>query len=117
MPKTTKNATDAKFSKNNSMEIVDRNQYSWLDLPHCHNYGVPSPPDDFVQQTTCAVPLFKQLVGAQIDGVSVNSSSLLQRQYDDDFGGVDPASDIHTDSHLLADSLMRRSLDDKIISN
>ena len=99
------------------MEIVDRNQYSWLDLPHCHNYGVPSPPDDFVQQTTCAVPLFKQLVGAQIDGVSVNSSSLLQRQYDDDFGVVDPASDIHTDSHLLADSLMRRSLDDKIISN
>lgn len=117
MPKTTKNATDAKFAKINSMEIVNRDEYPWLDLPRCHNYGVPSPPDDFVEQTTCAVPLFKQLVGAQIDGVSVNNSSLLQRQYDEEFGVVDPASDIHTDSHILADALMRRSLDDKIINN
>ena len=55
-----------------------------------------------------AVSLGKMLHSYQIDGVSLNSTTLLSRQYDDDYGSVDPASDIHTDPHLLMDALMRR---------
>lgn len=54
-----------------------------------------------------AEPLGRVLVGQQVDGVSLNNGSLLNRQYDDEFGKVDPASDIHTDPHLLQDALMR----------
>lgn len=54
-----------------------------------------------------AVPLGRQLVGQQLDGVNLSNGSLLNRQYDDEFGKVDPASDIHTDHHLLQDALMR----------
>lgn len=54
-----------------------------------------------------AEPLGRVLVGQQVDGVSLNNGSLLNRQYDDEFGKVDPASDIHTDPHLLHDALMR----------
>lgn len=54
-----------------------------------------------------AVPLGRQLVGQQLDGVNLSNGSLLSRQYDDEFGKVDPASDIHTDHHLLQDALMR----------
>ena len=54
-----------------------------------------------------AVPLGRQLVGQQLDGVNLNNGSLLNRQFDDEFGVVDPACDIHTDTHLLQDSLMR----------
>ncbi len=54
-----------------------------------------------------AVPLGRQLVGQQLDGVNLSNGSLLNRQYDDEFGVVDPASDIHTDHHMLQDALMR----------
>lgn len=54
-----------------------------------------------------AVPLGRQLVGQQLDGVNLNNGSLLNRQYDDEFGIVDPACDIHTDTHMLQDALMR----------
>lgn len=54
-----------------------------------------------------AVPLGRQLVGQQLDGVNLANGSLLNRQYDNEFGNVDPASDIHTDQHLLQDALMR----------
>lgn len=54
-----------------------------------------------------AEPLGRVLVGQQVDGVSLNNGSLLNRQYDEEFGKVDPACDIHTDSHLLQDALMR----------
>lgn len=54
-----------------------------------------------------AVPLGRQLVGQQLDGVNLSNGSLLNRQYDDEFGVVDPASDIHTDHHVLQDAMMR----------
>ena len=54
-----------------------------------------------------AVPLGRQLVGQQLDGVNLNNGSLLNRQFDDEFGVVDPACDIHTDTHMLQDALMR----------
>lgn len=57
--------------------------------------------------TFFAEPLGRQLVGQQVDGVNLNNASLLSRQYDDEFGVVDPASDIHTDALLLQDALMR----------
>lgn len=59
------------------------------------------------KMTRFAEPLGRTLVGQQIDGVNLNPGSLLSRQYDDEFGKVDPAADIHTDSHLLQDALMR----------
>lgn len=55
-----------------------------------------------------AVSLGKMLHSFQVDGVSLNNTTLLSRQYDDEYGLVDPASDIHTDPHLLMDALMRR---------
>lgn len=42
-----------------------------------------------------------------IDGVRSNAARLLQNQYDDAFGAVDPLSNIHTDRFELADALMR----------
>lgn len=113
MPKTPKSVIEAKSRRNNS--FVDTSAYPFLDLPHSHFRGCADGPDVDVQQFT-AVPLHKSLVGAQIDGVSLDHSTLLQRQYDDEFGVVDPASDIHTDPHLLQDALMRRELDNKIAS-
>lgn len=59
------------------------------------------------KMTRFAEPLGRTLVGQQVDGVNLNTGSLLSRQYDDEFGRVDPASDIHTDPHLLQDALMR----------
>lgn len=59
------------------------------------------------RMTQFAEPLGRTLVGQQVDGVNLNPGSLLSRQYDDEFGKVDPASDIHTDPHLLQDALMR----------
>lgn len=59
------------------------------------------------KMTRFAEPLGRTLVGQQIDGVNLNPGSLLSRQYDDEFGRVDPAADIHTDPHLLQDALMR----------
>lgn len=113
MPKTSKSASNAKFLENNS--LFNREVFPFLDIPHSHFRGCPNPPDVDIQEFT-AVPLHKQLVGAQIDGVSLDNATLLQRQYDDEFGVIDPASDIHTDPHLLTDALMRRERDNKIAS-
>lgn len=52
----------------------------------------------------------KMLHSFSVDGVSTAGNSLLSRQYDDAKGAVDPASDIHTDPHLLRDALMRRHM-------
>lgn len=52
----------------------------------------------------------KMLHSFSVDGVSTAGSSLLSRQYDEAKGPVDPASDIHTDPHLLRDALMRRHM-------
>lgn len=79
----------------------------YLDLPRIVRPSVCPERNEPEKLTFCAIPLSKQLVGAQLDGVSLNNSSLLQRQYDEEFGVVDPASDIHTDAHLLQDALMR----------
>lgn len=52
----------------------------------------------------------KMLHSFSVDGVAINGSTLLHRQYDESKGAVDPASDIHTDPHLLQDALMRRKM-------
>lgn len=113
MPKVSKSASNAKSRKNNS--LFNREAFPFIDMPHSHFRGCPNAPDVDTQEFT-AVPLHKQLVGAQVDGVSLDNATLLQRQYDDEFGVVDPASDIHTDPHMLQDALMRRELDSKIAS-
>ena len=113
MPKVSKSALNAKSAKNNS--LFNREAFPFIDMPHSHFRGCPNAPDVDTQEFT-AVPLHKQLVGAQIDGVSLNNTTLLQREYDDEFGVVDPASDIHTDPHMLQDALMRRELNNKIAS-
>lgn len=43
----------------------------------------------------------------QVDGVDGSTSSLLSQQFDEAFGEVDPASDIHTERNLFRDQLMR----------
>ena len=75
-----------------------------VDLEDDHNPRLDPP----------AVPLHKMLVSMQIDGISIENAPLLQRQYDEEFGDVDPASDIHTDVHLLQDALMRKARDNKV---
>lgn len=62
---------------------------------------------EVARMTRFAEPLGRTLVGQQVDGVNLNPGSLLSRQYDDEFGKVDPSSDIHTDPHLLQDAMMR----------
>lgn len=52
----------------------------------------------------------------QLDGVDGSTHQLFKGQYDDAFGSFDPASDIHTDRHLLQDALMRRAYNDKMSS-
>ena len=82
---------------------------NYLDLPRIQRKSLCPDRNEPEKLTFSAVPLSKQLVGAQLDGVSINSSSLLQRQYDESFGEIDPASDIHTDVHLLQDALIRNT--------
>lgn len=65
-------------------------------------------PTDVVERP--ARGLGKILASDMADGVKLNSGSLLHGQHDEKFGVVDPASDIHTDKHLLADALLRRDI-------
>lgn len=63
-----------------------------------------------IRQERSARSIGKMLRSCEVDGVSLNNTTLLQRQYDDSRGYVDPASDIHTDKHLLMDALMRKRM-------
>jgi hypothetical protein len=111
MPKVKKSASETKNAEiNYPRPLVNSSLYPFFDCPRSRVRGCPSEPVTNKLQPS-AVPLFKQLVGAQRDGVSVDSASLLQRQYDDEFGVVDPASDIHSDPHLLQDALIRRTME------
>lgn len=85
-----------------------------LDLPKMRPTGGLATDDSKPKMEQFATPLYKMLVSAQLDGVSIESSSLLQRQYDEEFGVVDPASDIHTDVHLFSDALIRQAHANKV---
>lgn len=90
---------------NKKTNIANINPLCGLPIMCNRSTSVSRPPVD--KMTQFAEPLGRTLVGQQIDGVNLNPGSLLSRQYDDEFGRVDPASDIHTDPHLLQDALMR----------
>ncbi|MBR4870612.1 MAG: hypothetical protein IKU96_00410 [Alistipes sp.] len=45
----------------------------------------------------------------QVDGVDGALNTLFKGQYDETFGNIDPATDIHTDPHLLSDRIMREA--------
>lgn len=53
----------------------------------------------------------------QLDGVDGSTHQLFKGQYDDAFGTLDPASDIHTDRHLLQDALMKKAYEAKMTSD
>lgn len=72
------------------------------------NNRVPVGRDCSEVQPRPACTMGRKLHNAMVDGVRLGASSLLAGQFDDRFGEIDPASDIHTDKHLLADALMRR---------
>lgn len=72
------------------------------------NHRVPVGRDCLDVQPRPACTMGRKLHNAMVDGVRLGASSLLAGQFDDRFGEIDPASDIHTDKHLLADALMRR---------
>lgn len=95
-------------------KIVNEDFARRMSLPFYSAKAVALEDDHNPRLDPPATPLHKMLVSAQIDGVSIENAPLLQRQYDDEFGQVDPASDIHTDVHLLQDSLMRQARDNKV---
>ena len=85
----------------------------YYDLPTCKSAISP-----IREQSKClekpAIPLGKMIVSAQIDGSSLNNTTLLSRQYDDAFGSVDPLSDIHTDPDLFRSEMIRTSYNTKM---
>lgn len=50
----------------------------------------------------------------QLDGVDGSTHQLFKGQFDEQFGDVDPASNIHVDRHLLQDALMRSAYSEKM---
>ena len=52
----------------------------------------------------------------QTDGVDGSTNQLFRGQFDDAFGIIDPACDIHTDRHILQDALLRKSYETKMSS-
>lgn len=45
----------------------------------------------------------------QLDGVDGSTHQLFKGQFDEKFGVVDPASNIHVDRHVLQDALIQRA--------
>lgn len=95
-------------------KIVNEDFARQMSLPIYSPKAVDVEDDHNPRLDPPAVPLHKMLVSAQIDGVSIENAPLLQRQYDEEFGQVDPASDIHTDVHVLQDALMRQARNNKV---
>ncbi len=61
-------------------------------------------------------PIGRLLALQQVDGIDGSISNLCKGQFDDAFGAVDPASDIHTDPNMFRDDLMRAGYD-KVMPN
>lgn len=53
----------------------------------------------------------------QLEGVDGSTHQLFKGQYDDAFGSLDPATDIHIDRHLLQDALMKQAYDAKMTTD
>lgn len=80
---------------------------------------IASAPSDRIIQSRPARRIGKMLAMQQMDGVDGTINNLFKGQFDDAFGDVDPASDIHTDPHIFQDQLMQAGLakmDDKPVS-
>ena len=78
-------------------------------FPRCFR-GVPTPSVDrtFPEPITRpGRPIGRLLALQQLDGVDGTTHNLIKSQYDESFGVVDPASDIHTDPMEFRDKLMR----------
>ena len=56
------------------------------------------------------------LANDQTDSINPMSQNLFKGQYDEKFGDIDPACDIHTDKHDLADALLRRGYSEKQVT-
>ncbi len=78
-------------------------------VPRCFR-GAPTPNVDrtFPEPITRpGQPIGRLLALQQLDGVDGTTHNLIKSQYDESFGVVDPASDIHTDPMEFRDTLMR----------
>lgn len=67
------------------MNTLNEQLRKLLDLPLMRPTGGLATDDSNPQMEQFANPLYKMLVSAQLDGVSIENSSLLQRQYDEEF--------------------------------
>lgn len=79
------------------------------NVPRCFR-GAPTPNVDrtFPEPITRpGHPIGRLLALQQLDGVDGTTHNLIKSQYDESFGAVDPASDIHTDPMEFRDKLMR----------
>ena len=98
MKKDKKNATNVVVKKNSSNHV-----------PRCWR-GAPTPSVNrsFPQKIARpGNPIGRLLALQQLDGVDGTTHNLIRGQYDDAYGNVDPASDIHTDPMEFRDTLMR----------
>lgn len=50
----------------------------------------------------------------QLDGVDGLVNNLFKGQYDDEFGVVDPATNVHSDKHIFQDALLRNGYESKM---
>ena len=61
-------------------------------------------------------PIGRLLALQQVDGIDGSISNLCKGQFDEAYGDVDPASDIHTDPNMFRDDLMRAGYE-KVMPN
>lgn len=98
MNKTKKDATNVAVKKNTTNHV-----------PRCFR-GAPTPTvkDKFPERIERpGQPIGRLLALQQLDGVDGTTHNLIKGQYDDAYGDVDPACDIHTDPMEFRDNLMR----------
>lgn len=109
-----------KVAKETMIEVISNVLGSTND--HCtrgRSNPIASAPSDRIIQARPARRIGKMLAMQQIDGVDGTINNLFKGQYDDAYGDVDPASDIHTDPHIFQDQLMQAGfakMDDKPVS-
>lgn len=78
-------------------------------VPRCFR-GAPTPTvkDRFPERIERpGQPIGRLLALQQFDGVDGTTHNLIKGQFDEAYGKVDPACDIHTDPHEFRDTLMR----------
>lgn len=105
---------------NNLFTMAKKSIYNPTYIPKRMNRNNPAP----VSDTELPLPIERPghcigrlLALQQLDGVDGSTNQLFKGQYDDAFGDLDPASDIHTDRHILQDALLNKAYNSKMSSD